>query len=185
MKSLTSLLVITIAIALYFMYIKPTIGEVRALIAKKEEYTNVLDKAKELKQKRDEILTDYNNISEENINKLNKIIPETFDNTSFVNEMNVLSERHNLKIEEFKEEITESNNRQELVVDESSVPYKTNKLTLKVSGRYSDFLAFLNDIESDIRLIDTVSLAVTTSESEKETSDVMDYLLELNAYSLR
>ena len=51
MKSFTPLILIILSVAAYFMYIQPTFTEVQALNDTKNQYANVLQKAKDLAAK--------------------------------------------------------------------------------------------------------------------------------------
>src|SRR3989344_160437 len=98
MKLVLPLITIAVCIGMYFIYINPTIAEVKALSLKKVEYNNALIGAGELKKKRDNVLIDYNNISADNIDRLNKIIPERFNSVSFINDMNSIASGYGLII---------------------------------------------------------------------------------------
>ena len=79
MKSFLPFIIIAVCVAMYFMYISPTWAKDQTLMAQKAEYTNVLDKIKELTAERDKAIAEYNSISPEDIDKLNKLIPAKFD----------------------------------------------------------------------------------------------------------
>ncbi|KKR45028.1 MAG: hypothetical protein UT81_C0024G0004 [Parcubacteria group bacterium GW2011_GWA2_40_14] len=50
MKNLAPFIIIAISLGMYFLYVSPTMADIRLLSAKKSEYTNVLLKSKELGQ---------------------------------------------------------------------------------------------------------------------------------------
>lgn len=185
MKTLTPVLVITISIGMYFMYISPTVDEVRALLAKKQEYDNVLQKAQELIAQRDAILTDYNSIPSSDIEKLNKMLPETMDDTAFLNELNVLAVQKGLAVQSFQKVSGGNNGVVDVSEDAINLPYITNKFSMSLSGSYDQFNSFLKDIESNLRLTDITSITAKSIELQTGPSGSMEYLLEISAYSLR
>ena len=181
MKSYISILIIALSIGMYFLYIKPMSIEIRGLNAKKDEYQNVLDRVKEIKDKRDAILLEYNSISSEELERLNKIIPDEVDSALMSNDINFLATQNSLKLKEFKLSENNSDSREEIITDTGSV-YKTRVLSMRLSGSYAGFQAFLRDLESSLRLVDISSLSI---KSDGVNNDSLDYSLEANTYSLR
>lgn len=175
------------------MYIDPTINDVRALMAQKAEYDNVLEKARELQEKRDAILAEYNSISQEDLDKLNKLVPQTFDSVFFLNELNIIASKYGLTLSSYKENTGGSATDRAAVVEEGpEIPYVTNKISIKVTGPYPQFLSFLEEVETNLRLVDVSSLSIKNTQQIQRTatggvSQVggMEYLLDLNTYSLR
>ncbi|MBI4155753.1 MAG: type 4a pilus biogenesis protein PilO [Candidatus Zambryskibacteria bacterium] len=182
MKSLTPFIVIAISVGMYFVYISPGFVEINTQRNKITEYINVLEKSKELKNKRDSVLTAYNNISEEDITRLNKIIPETFDAVLFANDINNLASRHNVTVKDIKINAPDSESRV-IPAESTDKLYKTTAVTLTLSGEYQQFIKFMADIETSLRLMDISSL--TVKSGGKSGSNLLDYSLEIYTYSLK
>ena len=183
MTSIRPLIVIAVCIGMYYFYISPTLLEVRALSVKKAEYYDVLEKTKELKTKRDSLLNDYGNIPGTEIERLNKIIPETFNSVIFANDVNNLASKHRLIMKEFKASESKTEVRDPSVSNPKD-KYQTTVVNIRMSGGYEDFIAFLTDLELNLHLSDVVTLVVQSSD-RKGSGASMDYTLELNTYSLR
>lgn len=169
---------------MYFVYIKPTGDKVKALSIKKSGYDNILSKTKELKQTREDILTVYNSISIEDIDRLNKIVPETFSPVLFLNDLTAIVSQYGMKVGDFKTNEPKPENRAAIIAQSKGDSYVTTIVNFSLSGPYSEFLKLLNDLESSLRLIDVVGLTVTSNyRSTSENS--LNYSLELKTYSLR
>ncbi|MCX6702235.1 MAG: hypothetical protein NTX96_03535 [Candidatus Zambryskibacteria bacterium] len=185
MKFALPLITIGICIGTYFIYISPTVSEVKGLSLKKANYDEVLLKSKELKDKRDAVLIDYNNISNADIDKLNKIIPEIFNSVLFANDVNAMASGNNLVVKDFKIDPQRTEDRDLMINQQKSNPYKTTIITFRLVGQYGQFVKFLTALESNLRLIDVVNLSIKTIGGQKSTDNSLEYLLEMNTYSLR
>lgn len=186
MKTVSSIIplgVIAICILIYFYYISPTIGEVKALSMKNDEYNGILLKAQELAAKRDAILNEYNSIPQADLDKLSKIIPADFNSTLFVNDLNNLAVQNGLSVKNMK--YTELGAGDSGVIDGTLPPFKTYIVQLSVKGPFLQFIKFLNALETNIRLIDVNTLSIRYAKDEKATVDSSEYSLEVNVYALR
>ncbi len=184
MKSIFPVLVIAICIGLYFMYISPTVLEVKELSATKAQYDNALAKSKELKDKRDAVLIEYNNISQDDVSKLNKIIPETFDGVLFANDINAIAVRYGLVVSDLNVNNQNTENR-DMVIAATNDPYKTSLVTMRLRGQYGQFVQFLRELETSLRLIDVTGLSIRDLTGQTSSNTALEYSLEVKTYSLR
>ncbi len=185
MKLLTPLILIAISVAMYFMYISPTAKDVQALSAKKAEYTNVLEQSKKLKDMRETAQAEYANISESDVSKLDKIIPETFDSVVFVNAVNTVASQYGLVVKDFKFNQPKTDGREAVVTaEQKKSAYKTTGVTFSATGQYSQIIKFLNNTELNLRLVDVTGLSLRAIPGPKGF-DSYEFLLDVNTYSLK
>ena len=168
---------------MYYMYISPTIDDIKILSAKKAEYVNVLQKSRELNDKRDSLLTDFNSIDQANITKLSKIIPETFDPVLFLNDLSVMASKYAMAVKDFKISSPTSQAKNDSLSQKNDI-YKNMVATFSVTGSFEQFVHFLKDVESSLRILDVTSLSITTASVDK-ISSTYTYKLEVHTYSLR
>lgn len=185
MKSALSLVVMGICVGVYFVYISPTVSEVKSLSLKKASYDNVLVQSKEVVAKRDSIFIDYNSIPKDDIDKLNKIVPETFNSVLFANDINALASSNSMAVKDFKVNPQKTDDREAMTNEQVAKPYMTTVVTFRLVGQYSQFIKFLTDLESSLRLLDVVNLSVKTLGGQMSTDNSLEYSLEINTYSLR
>mgnify|MGYP003393638102 CR=1 FL=1 len=192
MKSFTPLIIVALCIGMYFMYMAPAWDEIAVKREKKAEYQNVLDRVKELKDMRDAVSAQYNDIPAENLAMLSKIIPGKFDSVYFTNDINSMAAKYGMVVKEMRVNLHQVEARQAEEVQIGSEIYKTVTATFKLSGQYDQFLGFLKDLESNLRLIDVISLSIKStgaqsqavgSKAPRETN--LDYSLEVQTYSLQ
>lgn len=185
MKLITPLAVIAVCIGMYFLYITPAAIEMNALSRKKVEYFDVLEKAKELTEKRDALSASYNNISTGDIERLNKILPKNFDPVLLANNLNTVSAQNRLTFLDFKIVNANLDDRQTVVDPGNALPYKVTVISFKLIGQYTDFLKFIDGLEKSLRLFDVVGLTIEPDTgSDKQDSGIMQFALQVNTYSL-
>ncbi len=183
MKSLLSILVIAVSVGVYFVYIKPLTVEVKVQMAKKAEIDKVLNRVKEIKDKRDSIFEDYNSISTEDIEKLNKIIPEKINSVVIFNDLSSVAAQYGLTVTDFKADSVSS--EQSAVTDTTIIePYKKTNLTFSLSGTYSQFIEFLETVESSLRLTDIIQLGIKGGSSTGQDR-LLEYTIHATVYSLK
>jgi Tfp pilus assembly protein PilO len=184
MKSLMPFITTALCVTIYFLYISPTLGDIDERRAKLSEYRNALEQTKELKIQRDAAITASNNISEADLNRLNKIIPGEFDGVLFVNDLNTIATRNGVKMSNFQTSESDPATRNvDEIVEEK--PYKIIKVSFKLTGQYDQFIKFMKEIESSLQLIDVNSLSISSGKVEKATDNNLDYALEISTYSLK
>lgn len=184
MKSLTSLFIIALCIVAYFVYIKPSTMEVKGLMKKSSEYSDFLQKAKDLASKRDEVSAEFNSISSTDLDRLGKMVPETLDQVGLANDLNTLVVQSNLKISDFKIDGS-GDTGQALIDSKAALPYKTNTVTMKVTGQYSDLLQFLSKLEANLRLMDVYSLDAEAGPDNNNLPGPMNFSLQIRTYTLK
>jgi Tfp pilus assembly protein PilO len=166
------------------MYISPLWAEMSDIRAKKENYDNVLSKIEELKAERDSALNAYDSISPNDLAKLEKMIPVTFDSVKFLNDMGALSSKHGLSMDTFASTAGGADmGRSVNSLDNGG--YKSNSVTLHVAGTLPQFINFLKDLESSLRIIDLTSLSMAPAPSTQKNVTTLQYTLVLTVYSLK
>ncbi|TSC70387.1 MAG: hypothetical protein CEO12_411 [Parcubacteria group bacterium Gr01-1014_46] len=183
MKPILSIAVIAVCIGVYFVYIRPMTVDIKLLNIKKAEYKNVLNRVKEINEKREAILSEYNSIPEADIDRLNKMVPETLNSVELLNNLSVIGAQHGIIIKEFRAVDTSSNNSD--VVSNTGSPYKTNTITMRLTGQYNQFINYLWNVESGLSLIDVTNLIIRSSSEGGKGPALMDFTLEAKVYSLR
>lgn len=173
---------------MYFVYISPTLTKISERSAKYSEYTDVLNKVNEIKNKRDALSAKYNSVSEGDLDKLNKMIPQTFVPEYFANDLNAMAARSGMRISQI--DIGAPAPRATGVVEEAPVDgnkFVTTTARFTVSGRYEQFINFLKELESSLRLVDVISLSIKSAgSSTNRPNDVtLSYSLEVKTYSLK
>lgn len=185
MRSLIPLLLITIAVGLFFLFIDPHYESVQLLQAEQQEYQNALDQARELQNRRDELLTTYNSFSQDNIARLNRILPSEVNVVKLVADIDSIAGQYGIVVSNVS--VTEAlvDNEQDVLSDEeTAAPYNATTISFGFAARYPDLVDFLRDLEKSLQLIDVQSVSFDVG-SEESGGGVYDYTVSLKTYWLR
>jgi len=181
MKNILSISVIIISIATFVLFVKPIYTETKALESKKTEFKQVLDNSKKLQTLRDSLLDKRKELSASDLRRLEKLIPENADNVKLIIEFQQIAERYGLELQSVSaqknEEVISDSNKN---FDIESRDYGIISLDFTVSGGYSEFVSFLEDIENNLRITDIRSLSLSGGESQK-----YDFSMTIETYWLK
>jgi Tfp pilus assembly protein PilO len=183
MKLFTPIFIIAVCLGAYLFYISPTYSNIQILSTQKDNYTQVLSKAKEVASKRDDILASYNAISPDDLSRLAKIVPINFDPVTFVLHLNAIASKYGLTIASMQI-IGQDSNGQQVVSAAAPSLYQTQSVTFSVIGQYGPFVNFLKDLESGLYLVDVKELSIKSGQSSKMLPASLQFTLTVDTYSL-
>lgn len=187
MKAYLPIILIILSVGAYYMFIKPTYSDVKILMEDKKNSEEVLQKAKGIITKRDEMTSSYNALSPEEKDKLKKIVPDVFDGPMTAYQINSIASKQGMIINDVKI-IEAETNSPEMMVTGEEVIYKTHKVAFVVEGRYENFVAFIKDLDSSLNIIDINTISISISGTDKESKEVksqsMKYSIDFQTYSL-
>lgn len=196
MKLIFQILVITIGGVFAFTYALPEWHDVQDLRAQVVDYDNALDNAKILQQKRDEILASYNSISQNNKERLTKLLPDidpdiaTSGSVALVLEIDKIATENGLRISDiqFNSDINGKENSEDSANNNSSSDHITSSVSFKVQSSYSGFLNFVQDLEMNLRIVDIKKISFASPKPTRENpivnSNILEYSFELQSYWL-
>jgi len=165
-------------------------GGINALKSKKAELLEALDKAQELRKKVETLESRYNSFTDEQLERLDKMLPDNVDNVQLILDTNNIASLHSMKVRNVKITTVASrdtrsgaNNDQALAetITRGSVP-KQDALNINftVSGSYREFLNFISDLQRSLRILDTSTLSFSS-----DPKDFYTYNVSLKTYWLK
>ncbi len=178
-RYLTPLLLIAIAVALFFGFTRPLLDEVAATKDETASYAAVLNNASELATVRDALLKQYNAISGEDRARLNKSVPDQVDNVRLIIDVDTVASRYGMKVRNAQVSADVSTG-DKTTIGPDGKKYANVSLAFGVSGSYANLKRFLADLEQSLRVVDITSLEFTASDK-----DVNDYSIKLRTYWYR
>lgn len=190
-RNVTPLILIVLAIGIYFTFTRAKIDEVKAVQIVNAQYQQALDNSERLVKKRDEILAIYNRITPEDQNRLERMIPDNVDNVRLIIDVNSVAAKHGLTLKNVKTSTTKDQNPQSSKGGQSptQVPnsnvliaggYDTVTLSFDVSGSYQNFLDFLRSMEKSLRIMEISRISLKVNDA-----GTYDYGLEFKTFWLR
>lgn len=205
MKNTISLILIAAAVWIFWSYTDPIYKEADGLKEVRADYKTKLAQANEFRQKYENLAVEYQNFSEANLTRLSRLVPETVDTVRLVMDVNDIAAKQGLLIKNIKiSEQTKETDKKDNLPNLPPVPappsagltpevirlgaadqgFNSIDLNFSVTGSYEQFVAFLQDLERDLRILDVteIKFAVVTDPIKGNS---YDFNLGLRAYWLK
>lgn len=171
-----TILFLAAAIGIVVGFIVPRADNIGAMRERKTELDQTLTRFRELRDVRDNLLSRYNSVLQSDIERLQKMVPQTPNTGSLLTELDQLARSNALLLRSV--ELGETAAAQGQVLAGSSAgPAESLRLTLRVVGPYASFRSFLSSLEHGLRLVDVSSLAFSGGEG-----NVSEYNISANSY---
>ncbi|MCC7500191.1 type 4a pilus biogenesis protein PilO [Candidatus Nomurabacteria bacterium] len=179
------IILLAISIGLFVTYTNPAYQDVKSLVAQASSYDNALERAQELRARRDTLLSEYNTFSTENRQRLLRALPDNVDNIRLIIDINNIAARHNLTLANVElGDVSNSRiSRDALSVGTSGDAVGSVEVTFALLATYEDFLAFLQDLEHSLRIVDIESIGFTSPAADSE--GLSTYTVTIRTYWLR
>lgn len=190
-KTIFSALCVVAAGAMFFLYTQPTYDRVKASNAQISQYDEALNKAAELQQLKQSLLSKYNTFNPSDVERLQKLLPDHVDNVRLILDIDSVAGRRAMAIQNVVVSSSQTAKASQTAIGTvSSSKQKFDALTVKFTtqGTYDNFRGFLDDIQKSLRIVDLVSLSITrTSESAGGTAaqPLYNYEVTMRTYWLK
>lgn len=193
-KLIISILAFAVAAALFVGYTRPTYDKVEAVKKDIQEFDQALEKSRELQELKRGLLSRYNTFNERDLARLAKLLPDHVDNVRLVLDLDNLASRYGMAVQNVLISNSAEEDPQAVTVLGSlgAQGEKFDSLTMQFAtvGTYPNFVRFLEDLESSLRIVDLVALtieeATIASEEEIEFEEPLyEYNLAIRTYWLK
>ena len=188
-RNITATILIVAAIGIYFTVTKPIMSDAQAVSAQNAKISDALASANQIITTRESITQQYNSISTDNRAKLDRMIPSAVDNIRLVIDLNNIALQNHFSLDGIKASVpssgqtpgasgsapapqappamagTSGQSISQPVLDKVNV-------TFSATTGYDQFINFMKDIESDLRIMDLTHLSVTANADGTYTFDV-------------
>lgn len=192
-RSIFTILGLVAAGGIFLFYTKPAYDGVQAMRTQIAEYDAALQKAAELQQRKQELLSRFNAFNPTDRERLEKLLPDHVDNVRLILDLDSLSGKHGMAVQNVVVSTPSSaQNTQGAASTISASKQKYDSLTLKftTSATYETFQRFLTDLEQSLRIVDLVSLKIAaggapTTAGGAVPSDLYTFDIVLRTYWLK
>jgi Tfp pilus assembly protein PilO len=199
MRFIMPIVLIGIAISVFFMLTNPIYTDISALKGQVASYNEALDNSKALESERDKLTAKYNTIDPNNLTKLQKFLPENIDNIRLILEIEQIAMPYGMALKDVKYSTTSSNaaNTNTLNVIQGGVDISQNSkdygvfdLEFSTSGSYNNFINFTKDLENNLRIVDISSIAFSSDinanvGAKTSSSEIYTYNFKIKTYYLK
>lgn len=191
-------ILIGISLAGFFVFTKPILGDISDLKKEINSYNEALDNAKALEAERDKLTSKYNSIDPVNLEKLQKMLPDSVDNIRLILEIEKLASPYGMTLKDVKyesqEEKKEGDNTnieisENIAKKDENKNYGTWELEFSTQGSYANFVSFLKDIEKNLRVVDISSINFSSEKvnvpGKSQSIDSYKYTFKIKTYWLK
>jgi hypothetical protein len=182
MRIFLPIILVIAAIGLFVVWTNPTYQASKALSAQVSSYNVALDKSKELRKLRDELLSKRNTFSPDDIEKLDDILPNNVDKIRFIIDMSNIASRHSIQLRDI--ELGDIDNTahsgESLALGTNSDPVGSVDISFSFTSSYDKMVSFLQDIEHSLRLIEIQKISFSADSDDRNS-----YSLSVRTFWLR
>jgi|SRR3989344_1599859 len=188
MKPLIAIVGIAIAGGIFFFYTQPAYDGVQAQKGEIQQYDQALNKAAELQELKQTLLSRYNAFDPADLDRLHKLLPDHVDNVRLVLDLDNLAIRHGMALQNVvisNAAAGEKSGNDVATIDVLGRAYDSLTLAFSTEGSYADFTAFLLDLENSLRIVDLVSLKLDPGAETARGEPMYRYAITLRTYWLK
>ncbi|OHA16485.1 MAG: hypothetical protein A3C79_02610 [Candidatus Taylorbacteria bacterium RIFCSPHIGHO2_02_FULL_45_28] len=192
-NNITAIILVALAIGTYLTFTRAKLAEVNEVRVVNTQYLSAIDSADRLIKVRDAVLKDYNALSSEDRDRLDKMLPNTVDNIRLIIDLNSVALRHGFSLRDIKAAASNANQGglpasqgfgSEIGDAGASIPtptLDTVNISFSVMAPYQQFINLLRDLEANLRIMDVTHLSVSAGTNP----NLYDFSVELQTYWLR
>ena len=189
MKYFFSLVLIAVSVAVFIVLIKPQYAELQATRESVNTAQANLETASKLARSRDELIARYNSISKTDLDNLRTLLPDAVDNIRLIIQINSLANKNGLSSLRNVDYQTADDTAPGAVQEPSLTkrPYGEFAVSFQTTGQYKNFLAFISDLEQNLRLVDVTSIEFSPADQgvQQSAATSMTYKVALKTYWLK
>lgn len=188
-RNIFSVLFLCGAIAIFFFYTSPSYDGIQALSAQSAQYNAALDKATQLQELKQTLLSRYNSFDPNALGRLSTMLPDQVDNIRLILDLDNLAGRYGMGLQNV--DISSPDTQSGSVVssiESAATPYDSLTIQFSTHGTYGQFTQFLTALESSLRLVDLVSLSMAptgTTGTAGSGEPAYSYSMTVQTYWLR
>lgn len=193
LRIIIPILIFGTTIAGILLFINPLYKDIKVLKSEFSAHDEALTNSKKLETERDKLVNKYKSITEENLKKLDKLLPDGVDNIILILEIEKIALAYGMELKEIRYD-TFTKNKVEGVgseanavktIAEDNKAYGSWDLEFSVEGSYDKYLSFLHDLENNLRIVDISSVQFSSANTKESGVDIYKYSFKIRTYWLK
>ena len=188
-------ILIGISVAVFFMLTNPIYTDTGGLRAQVASYDEALNNSKALYAKRDELTQKENSISPLDLIKIRKLLPENVDNIRLILEIEQIALPYGMALKDIKYSPSDATKNAAsgaagvaqggAIAPVMPKDYGIWELGFSTSGTYNNFLNFIRDLESNLRIVDISSVQFSSDSALAGDPQSYKYDFKIKTYWLK
>lgn len=177
-------MMILVSAGLIYTVILPQYHNVQAHRAEFNQYKSILANVSELTAKRDELLIKYQAIPKEEIDRLDKVLPDRVDTVKFALDLDKVGSKYGITLKSLKvSPVSNSDDSSEIDLSSASTSapssFETTTIEFSFVSTYDSFDKFMADIGKSLRIMNIQKLSFTSTED-----DLQEFKVTVETYWL-
>lgn len=181
------LILIAASIGIFTVFIHPRFATISALRTQLAEYQTELKTAQELQSQREQLIATYNSIQKVDLDNIRTLLPDSVDNIRLIIQLDALAQKNGLSTVRSVSYDAGSTVKSTTAAPnpEDAHPYGTFKISFETTGQYKNFLAFIADVEANLRLVDITGVTFQPTTDKNGVVTSMTYKVNITTYWLK
>lgn len=159
------------AVGIFFIKFQPLFNETKNLKEQVVVFDNALADTRKIKETKDELVAKYNNISQSDIDRIDKLIPSQTDAIKFIMEADDIIKNNGMILRSIDVKNTEGSKAPPGAVDKPKL-FETVSFAMKIAGSYESFFSFVKNMEENLRLTDINAIKLSPAIGNLHEFDV-------------
>ncbi len=188
MRFIIPILLLSISIGTFLVYINPAYSDIKTLRSDSASYDEALNNSKILQSIRGELSDKYKSFSATDLDRLKKLLPDNVDNIRLILQIQRIAAPYGMNLKNVKFDVKQAPAQTQAgfvtAGSTAAAPkkdYEAFDLEFSTEGSYSNFVAFLQDLEKSLRIVDINSISFTSGTSSPG-SDIYKYDFKIKTY---
>ena len=160
-KVLISLFLLAGAGVIFFTESKNYFPEIKVLRKQVYSYNETINTAKKVRISIDKTLGDYNGISQDNVDRINKMVPSGAESMKLVVQIDEMMRKNGLILASIDSKDVVDKKSASSAQKNGGRTAETVSLSMKAHGSYESFRSFIKELEKSLRLIDVISVKIS------------------------
>ncbi|MES3005790.1 MAG: type 4a pilus biogenesis protein PilO [Patescibacteria group bacterium] len=178
MKFIFPILFIIVAVGIFIGYTNPLYQEIKAKQVELNTIAEANKKATQLRAVRESLTNERNQISQVDIDRLQKMLPDGVENVRLIIDINNIAAKYGMTIKSTR--TNQGSVDKGGAVGPDANRYGTISLSFMVTNSYENFQVFLKDLENSLRIVDVTALSFNSSNENK-----YDFNVTIQTYWLK
>lgn len=173
--------------AIFFMFTQPTFDSLQGARAQSDQYDQALQKAAELQQLKQSLLSRFNSFNPADLDRLRTMLPDSVDNIRLILDLDNMAENYGMALQNVVVNTPQTTAAGAIgAVSTGGAKYSSLTLQFSTHGTYQQFKQFLGDLEKSLRVVDLVALDIQPdSTGTKGAEPSFSYDMTIRTYWLK
>lgn len=176
--SIIAYLIITLSIGYAFVY--PSYQDLNQLLDQKQKQTDSLEMMKNIENRKNELLTEFNKIPEVDKKSIDTVLPNSFNFVKLISQIDVIAAGHGISIDKITSKEIDSAVGTSIDDAKPQKPYQSAIIGFSFVTSYDSFRNFVDNLEKSLRILD-----IRTVKLESKKDGLYSYTVEFETYWLK